>query len=107
MKKLLIIFITLLVAIGYVFITDEKLSVDQNLLAQANPDAKEKKLQSDLAALKQKVLVPIENRNSYLLDEQKLISYKDSINDVNNASKKIDEAKPKAKKTYKSRWKKR
>jgi len=114
LKKFLLIFITLLVSLGYLFITDKKIDMNQSILGQTSDNDAEKKLQTDLASLKQKVLVPVENRNSYLLNEQKISTYKSTPNDVNsiqandskNAATKISATKKNTKKVYKSRWKK-
>jgi len=109
LKKLLLIVFTLLIMLGYLFFTSERVDIDQSILVQAGDSAVEKKLQADLADLKQKVILPVEKRNSYILDEQKIDSYKNSLQSTNSTSTTTVTPADKAKvtKVSKSKWRRK
>lgn len=79
MRNVYLILVTLLAAFLYLFLTNIRVDFDRNLLIQANNNSIEKKLQADLSGLKEKIIIPAENRNSYILDEKKLNTYKESV----------------------------
>jgi len=107
LRKVYLIIITVFVSFAYLFLTDSRIGINGDFLAASKENAIEKKLQLELSGLKQKILVPVENRNSYILDEQKISSYKDSTKVINNVSTKTPTPKATVKKVYKSRWKRR
>jgi len=78
LRKVYLIIITVFVSLVYLFITDSRVEINGDFLADSKGNAIEKKLQTDLANLKQKVILPVENKNSYILDKNKIDSYKNT-----------------------------
>ncbi|MGE5474779.1 MAG: hypothetical protein ACM3UU_11220 [Ignavibacteriales bacterium] len=105
MKNFYWILAAILFAFLYLFLTNNRVDLDKSLLTQANSNSIEKKLQTDLSSLKQKILVPVEKRNSYILNEQKLNTYKELTKDT--ISNPVKTSKTTTKRSSKSGWKRR
>ena len=107
MRQVYLIIITVFVSFVYLFLTDSSIGINGDFLAASKENAIEKKLLTDLANLKQKVILPVENRNSYILNEQKIDSYKNSSQStVNTSTKSVTSSnKGKVTKSSRSKWK--
>lgn len=80
MKKFMLFLFVGLCTLSYMYSVQDKIVLNQSELTAARSSAEIEQLRYSLSNIKNTIMQTAEERNSYLLDDQKLNDYKTQMN---------------------------